>query len=67
MKKPKLRMNAWSIVSEAVEVGISWGLYRAHEHSTQELNDDERERLTEHLEREIMNALSEVVDWERSG
>lgn len=63
-RKVTPRLNTYSILSRAVETGIQWGLSRADKHADDPLTEAQRTRLTDHLDREIMNALSEVVRFE---
>jgi hypothetical protein len=59
MKKRPLTVNTYSIVARAVEEGVGWGYLRAHKHDP---NPSEA-IMKEHMEREVMNALCEVVDF----
>ena len=54
-----MRLKAWPVVSEAVETGIAFGITRACRHT----ETPTREQLTEHLRREVLNALCEVIDF----
>lgn len=58
-----MKIKAYHVISEAVHRGIEIGLVRAQKY----LDENERptdEQLQENVEREVMNELSEVVDWE---
>ena len=61
MSKVRLKANVWAIVTRAVEEGVAFGVQRAYKHRSDELPPDAREALLEHCEREVMNALSEVI------
>ena len=58
-KKVTPSTNLWHIMSRAVEEGTQYGLTRAHKHD----DDPSSETIREHIEREVMNALSEVIDF----
>jgi hypothetical protein len=56
-----LFLKAHSIISRAVEEGVAYGIRRAHKH-----DDNPSEAvLQENIEREVMNALNEVIDYEK--
>jgi hypothetical protein len=54
-----LRLNAYEVVARAVEEGVRYGLNRSRKHQ----DDPSWEAIEEHVTREVMNALSEVVRW----
>ena len=56
-----MRPRVWEIVSRAVESGVAFGYRRAHKHTPKPSEDHVREQI----ELEVMNALSEVIDFER--
>ena len=60
MIRSGLRFNAYEIISRAVEEGIQFGLNRAYKYEER----PSRENLAEHIEREVMNALSAVLVFE---
>ena len=62
-KKAKLRLKAYSIVSEAVENGVRLGLSRSRKHT----DTPSQEHVEESVARSVIELMSEVVDWERSG
>jgi hypothetical protein len=55
--RPPLRLHA--IISGAVEEGVAMGVRRAFKHTDRPTE----EALREHVEREVMNALDEVIDF----
>lgn len=57
----ELFMKAYSIIEGAVETGVSFGISRAFKYS----EDPTEEELKIHIEREVMNALGEVIDFEK--
>lgn len=61
--KVTLPMNVWKIVSEAVEAGVRIGYRRAYKY----VDDPGEEHIVDSVSNEVMNALSEVVDFERAG
>ena len=66
-KKVQLRMRAYGIVEGAIEPAIRYGIHRAYKHSEKSLTDQEIESLVSEIENAIMNELSELIDWDRSG
>ena len=58
-KKVAPSPNLWHIISRAVEEGTHYGLTRASKYTDNPSPED----IREHVEREIMNALSEVLDF----
>ena len=64
-KKLPLHLRTYTIVSRAVEEGVAHGLQRYNKY-----NDDAPISVgtaTDHLEREILNALSDVIDFDDEG
>jgi hypothetical protein len=61
---PRLRPNIWAIVTRAVEEGTGFGLSRYNKYADQPLSPIQAEQLRDQLEREIMNALSEVIQFD---
>jgi hypothetical protein len=59
-KKVKLKMNAWKIVTIAVEQGVAYGYRRAHKHT----DKPTEEHLVQEIEDAVMSAISDVVNWE---
>ena len=55
----QIRVRAYEVVRRAVEEGIEAGLRRAHKYAEHPTT----EALAEHLEREILNAVLEVLDF----
>jgi hypothetical protein len=61
--KPALRLQAYHLVSEAVENGVVLGWNRAHKHT----DTPSAEAVHDAMARSVMERLAEIVDWERSG
>ena len=61
-KKQSLRLRAYTVVSRAVEEGIAHGIQRYSKYNDTPITT--RDSLHEHLAREILNALCEVVEFE---
>ena len=55
-----VRINAWAVISRAVEEGAILGWYRAHKHS----DAPEPEQAAEAIATAILNELSEVLDFD---
>jgi hypothetical protein len=60
--KVRLPINVWKVVSEAVEAGARFGYRRAYKHT----DSPSEEAVIENVSREVMNCLSEVVDFEQA-
>jgi hypothetical protein len=59
-----MRPNSYTILCDCLDAGIAYGLRRADKHADDPLTDAQRERLAEHLEREILNAICEKFDFD---
>ncbi len=57
----ELFLKVHTIIGEAVEAGVSYGVNRAYKYADKPSKD----AIKEHVEREVMNALSEVIDYEK--
>jgi hypothetical protein len=57
---PEVKLNAYSIIVDAVEKGVMFGLNRAYKHT----DTPSRETIAENVEREIMNILCEIFVFE---
>jgi hypothetical protein len=67
MKKVRLAYNSYTLVSQAVEDGLARTARRLFKYLERPPQADAIERIVEEQGREnIMNELSEVIDWERS-
>jgi hypothetical protein len=58
-----VRVNTYAVIADCVEAGISFGLSRVDKHAPNPLTPDQRERVKEHVEREVMNALCEKLNF----
>lgn len=61
-KKRQLKLSTYRLVARAVAEGAAYGLHRYNKY-----NDDKQvdvEMAAEHVEREVMNALCEVIDFD---
>lgn len=58
-KQIAVRLKVYDILADKVEEGVRVGLMRAYKHT----DAPTREQLEEHLHREVMCALSEVLDY----
>ena len=59
-KKQPLRLRTYEVVRRAVEEGITHGIRRAHKYAEVPTRDG----LQDHIEREVLSALCDVVDFE---
>jgi hypothetical protein len=57
MRKVKIKINVYSVLSRAVEEGIGYGWMRAHKHS----DNPSEETIKSELNHAIMNAICEVI------
>ena len=65
MKKRKLKPRTYSIVSDAVETGIGFGINRWQKYRiVQELEQPDLDALREQLAHEITLALEEVINFD---
>jgi len=58
--KNTLKLNTYAIISDKIEEGINWGLQHAHKHT----DNPSEETIKQHLLNDIMNSLSEVINYE---
>ena len=65
-KKRVLRLQTYVVVGNAIDSGIKHGLHRWLKYREKSIDDEDLARATEHISREVDNALCEVVDWERT-
>jgi hypothetical protein len=56
-----VKIDAYRVISEAVETGVTYGLRRADKHAEIPLVEEQRERVASHIHSEVMNALTEVL------
>lgn len=56
----KLKLKTYSIIEDAVERGVSYGLNRAHKHTDTPI----QETLAQEIERAVMFEIEEVIDFE---
>ena len=75
-KEPKkvrrhIPMRLYSVVANAVDAGVECGIRRSLKYSKHPLHTLHRklnasiiELIDEHIKREVMNALSEILDFE---
>ena len=69
MPKPRVRLglHTYSLVCDGLEAAIKRGIHRADKHADDPLDEAQRERVAHHVEQAVREALSDVIDWERSG
>ena len=69
-KKP-LTIKTYTVIARAVEEGVAYGLQRYNKHNSDTMNRNsyghdiplDVDAIAEHLEREVLNALCEVIDF----
>ena len=52
------------IISRAVEEGAAYATSRFNKYAMAPLSESERDRMHEHIEREVMSALSDVLEFD---
>jgi hypothetical protein len=57
----QLFLKTYRIIEDAVESGVAYGIRRAYKHT----DNPSETALQENIEHAVMNALSEVIDFER--
>jgi hypothetical protein len=55
-----VRLKAYNIISDAVELGVSYGLTRAYKHT----NEPDSNYIAEQVENAVMGQLCEVLDFD---
>ena len=55
-----LRINAYAVLSRAVEEGVAFGYRRAHKHT----DKPDEEALAQAIGQAVMDAISEVFDFD---
>ena len=55
-----LKLNTYKVITDAVEKGARYGVYRAYKHD----DNPDKESIIQHVEDAVMNELSEVVLWD---
>lgn len=55
-----MKLKAYVIISDAVDQAISYGYNRAHKHT----DEPGAEGIKGAIYNEVMNRLSEIIDWE---
>jgi len=56
-------VKLWSLIAERVEERITYAFTRHDKYAEVPLTQDQRDALAEHLEREIMDGLSEIIHF----
>lgn len=64
--RQKLKLKTFDITMNAVTAGIKMGLARHNKYHDIKLTANQHLLLEQELEREICNALCEVIDFEKS-
>lgn len=55
-----MKVDAYAVLSRAVDEGLQYGWNRAHKHT----DKPSKEALLESLEREVMNSICEVFSFD---
>jgi hypothetical protein len=62
-----LAINAWSVVTGAVVDGLGYGWMRLFKHRDKPEGLPQDDVVVQELAHHVMNALSDVVNWNKSG
>jgi len=57
--KLTLRLNTYSIVSDAVDAGVQYGYNRAHKHT----DTPDADHIKQAIMNAVMSELSDIIDW----
>jgi hypothetical protein len=57
--KRTVKLNAYNLISNAVDSGVAYGLRRAYKHTETPSQED----ITESVAREVMNEICNVLDF----
>jgi len=60
MQVKGMRVNAYNVLSRAVEEGVTVGWTRAHKHT----DKPTRQTVEDQIVNEVLNAISEVFDFD---
>lgn len=55
-----IRIDAYAVLSRAVEEGVAYGWNRAHKH----VDTPEPDCIKDQIETAVMSAICEVIKWE---
>lgn len=66
-RKRPVRMQTYSIISDAVERGLAFGLRRLFKHDSAPKTEAQVLEQLERVQHEVMLALDEVIDWQDEG
>jgi len=58
----KIKLKTYTIIERAIEEGIAYGIKHAYKHH----DEPRQDHLATEIERAVMEALDEVVDFEAS-
>lgn len=63
-RKVRARVRTYDIIGEAVERGVTYGLYRAYKHSDVSPSDAELSRVANEAVIAVMNELCDALMWD---
>lgn len=65
-KQPKVRprVRTYDIIGEAVERGVTYGLYRAYKHSEVSPSDAELSRVANEATQAVIAELCDALTWD---
>lgn len=59
----RLKVSPYDLIRDAVEAGVACGYRRAHKH----VDKPEEDQIIESIQREIMNSLCEIIEFDSEG
>lgn len=59
----RITVRSYDLLVDCVETGIAWGLTRADKHAAVPLTPERRAALAEHLEREVIAAITSKFNF----
>ncbi|MCR4374169.1 MAG: hypothetical protein NUW22_04910 [Acidobacteria bacterium] len=59
-----MKAKEYPALVDALDSGILFGLSRADKHASDPLTEAQRDRVAEHVNREVLNAICERFDFE---
>ena len=61
--KRSVKLQTYAVIARAIEEGVLYGLRRYDKYNQHAITDHEINAVAEHVEREVLNALCEVIDF----
>jgi len=62
-KKLTPQVQLFKVITRAVEEGVAYGIRRYNKYSERPIESTDEIHVAENVEREVLNALDEVIDF----